>query len=135
MEQSPLLQPRYKIIAPWPTMPATLFVGKIITLDKFSAGKWWHEYTDDEPIHLDEGCTKYSANLKLLEYWEDLPIEQMPKYLRDVTNGEILKASYEIRDDKMRMISGKIDWLVTINTMCFYTPATEQEYKDQATKK
>lgn len=83
-----LLLPRYMVIAPWPGMPPQL-MNKVITLDKFGAGKYWHEWTVDEPVHIEEGCTKYSANLRLMHWSEGRTVEQMPGYLSFTWDGDL----------------------------------------------
>jgi len=81
MTPQQLLIPRYEVIADYPGRPYTMPIGHIITLDKFDGGKWWHEYTDKEPIRLDEGCTKYSANLRLLPWYHNRKIKEMLSYV------------------------------------------------------
>jgi len=124
-----LLKPRYKIIAPWPNMPASLLVGKILTLDKFGSGKWWHEWTDDEPIHIDEGCKKYSANLKLLEWWEERAVEEMDsvKYVKDIGDVEIFNCECTYTG-MVYIKSNKGNGDMRYTSLKHFLPATIEEY-------
>lgn len=66
-----LLQPRIKIIAPWPYMPKARKVGEIIQVTKEKL-QWW---------------LKFSSNVKELSWWEDRPIEVMQNinYVKIIT--------------------------------------------------
>ena len=129
-----LLIPRYKIVADYPNRPMTMPVGHILTLDKYGAGKWWHEYTDDEPIHIEEGSTKYPVVLKPLHWSEEREEKDMPGWVKIIATGQVFKsygfgtlgrAFIKIKEDNYRSN-------IPVNNL---TPTTEQEYNEYINSK
>lgn len=126
-----LMVPRYKIVGDYPNRPHTMPVGHILKLDKYGAGKWWHEYTDMEPIHIDEGSTKYPLVLRPLSWHEERKVEDMPEYVRfsKSATGRVVKAEkwkttkqwgmeFRTDDEDVRRVCSE----------CSVIPATSTEY-------
>lgn len=45
-------------------------------------GVVFHEFTENEPIHIDkEFCLKYKHLFKVLEWFEDRPENELPKFV------------------------------------------------------
>lgn len=120
-----LMIPRYEIIADWPNRPLTMPIGHILYLNKFGASKYWHEYTDEEPLHLDEGSTRYPAVLRKLEWWEKRTAEEMPEYVKHGENGKPRKVKRIFRESMIEFEGGRIR-----NLNAKYLPATATEYND-----
>jgi len=130
-----LMQPRYKVIADYPGRPSSMPIGHILILDKFGAGKWWHEYTDLEPIHIDEGSKRFPVVLKQLEWWEERTAEEMPEYVKLVKNAK----GFGLPDNCIRSV---IEWDMNLKPPradCFpvtinagnLIPATKEQYLSQ----
>jgi hypothetical protein len=129
-----LLKPRYKVIADYPGRRETMPIGHVLTLNKWGAGKWWHEYTDDEPIHLDEGSTRFPAILRPLAWWEERDEWEMPEYVKCEGPDMVLKfidltKTYQWDEGfPMEYEYG------SYHISCFI-PCTEQEYLNSLTNK
>jgi len=124
-----LMKPRYKVIADYPNRPLLMPVGHILTLDKFGAGKWWHEYTDLEPIHIDEGSKRFPAVLQELQWWEERKVEEMPEYIKDISDGQSYKVQY--RGDKgCGEYKIGLQWF-DIRFGSHVIPATQSQYLSQ----
>lgn len=125
-----LIMPRYKVIADYPNSP--FIVGRIITLNNFGAGQWWHEYTDEEPIHLDANTKKYPAVLQKLEWYEQRDVSDLPKYLKDAFVPETSEFHKVYKIELYNIIT----FTIVTNTGEFTyheylksrVPATEEEY-------
>lgn len=126
LSKEQLLIPRYKVIAYYPN--SKFPIGTILTLDKYSSGKWWHEYTDDEPIHLEDGDNRFPAIFKPLEWWERRSIEDLPEYLmRNTADKKVVKAELHNCDATHGL--GFLDTDGRTKSYCNYTPATLEDYQ------
>lgn len=100
---------RYKVIADYPDSPYK--VGQILT-----------------GVVID----KYPAIFKRLEWWEDVPIKELPMYLKNWYFGRIEKVSRYIRDkDGVTWVRGEGMHRIYLSS---YLPSTEQEYNDYKKK-
>ena len=101
MSKEELMMPRYKVIADYPNRPLTMPIGHILTLNKLSSSKWWHEYTDAEPLHLEEQTSRnYPAILRKLEWHEERNLSELPLFVKTTYNGTTNKVyKYEFETD------------------------------------
>lgn len=125
-----LLQPRYKVIADYPNRPMAIPIGHILTLDKFGAGKWWHEYTDNEPIHIDEGSERFPAILSKMEWWEDRQPGELPQYMKSEYYNKVIKCEWRTYEGGIQGRSNINDeWIDIESCVSFQSvPATETEF-------
>ena len=134
-----LMIPRYEVIADWPNRPLTMPIGHILYLNKFGAGKYWHEYTDEEPLHIDEGSTRYPVVLRKLEWWEKRTVDEMPKYLKYFDGNGALE--FVLKVEKYKLHTGSntfwaFEYLwenepdIKRMSLTGWLPATETEYND-----
>lgn len=137
-----LMQPRFKVIADYPNRPLTMPIGHILTSNKFGAGQWWHQYTDEEPIHIDGYETPYPSILKKLEWWEDRKIEEMPEYVKLMLNGKASFVHKVIRwmlepNNFGQPLYEYLNRVGQIMTACVseLEPATQEEYSAYQNKK
>jgi len=131
MTKEELMQPRYEVVADYPGRPNSMPVGHILKLDKFGAGKYWHEYTDEEPIHIDEGSTRFPKVLLLLHWWEHRKLEDFPLYLiRATPPYQVYKIGKLLLKDGCFLIDG-YDFPESLS---LYEPATETEYTNYITQ-
>ena len=121
-----LMQPRYKVIADYPGRPLSMPIGHILFLDKFGAGKWWHEYTDLEPIHIDEGSKRFPAILRNLEWWEERTADEMPEYLKDLNDGQLYSVQYRGNKGFIEYKIG-LHWF-NVSFGSHVIPATKEQY-------
>lgn len=132
-----LLQPRYKVIAGWPGMDCN--VGDVIELP---SDKW--QYIDYSPCLSDYFDTWPNLFRPMpwhedrseadLAWWEDVPVEEMPDYLKD-KQGVWKVAEYCVNPrDTAKLIAFKYIWegepSKYASWLSGYIPATEQEYLD-----
>ncbi len=76
-----LMAPRLKLILDYPY--CDFEVGQIITLDKKTPnGMYWHEYTEEEPLHILEGEPFYPGIFQPLPWWSERRIEDMPDFIK-----------------------------------------------------
>lgn len=133
MSNEELMMPRYKVIADYPNRPLTMPIGHILTLNKFGASKWWHEYTDAEPLHLEEQTSRnYPAILKQLRWYEERDLKDLPKYVKDAfipVSSEYHKVYkmdlYEPETNTVIANGCKFSFYSFLDTR---RPATEEEY-------
>jgi hypothetical protein len=123
MTTEELLKPRYEVIADYPN--SNLEIGRIIghSIDGSENIMELNEWLD---FHK-----KYPAIFKLLEWWEKREEKDLPEYVK-LDSGEVFKVTYLTKNirgkDALFMNDGKYDWFIGKNIMCFYEPATEEEY-------
>ena len=127
MTKEELMKPRYEVVADYPGRPMTMPIGHILVLDKFGAGKYWHEYTDEEPIHIDEGSTRFPKVLRLLYWWEQRKPEEMPEYVKYTIRGFIIKCSDCWNGEMYVVDEYSFSWR-------YCEPATETEYTNYITQ-
>jgi hypothetical protein len=82
MSVEELLKPRYKVIADYPNNSWS--VGEIIDRD-------WGWDGDDE-IGFKHHISHYPHLFQRLEWWQDRKPEEMPRYLKDTRDGEVVSA-------------------------------------------
>jgi len=114
--------------------PANLPVGKVLKMDKSDTGRWYHPYTSDEPIHLEEGDElKYPAVLSKLEWWEERTPEELEqvKFAKTIAGNSVRTVnSVDSVWGKINLDGGKI------RNIKHWIPATESEYNQyQSSKK
>lgn len=120
-----LLKPRYKVINSFPFSPH--YIGQVI-LDP--ADNYYSEGGTERknyPLHT------MPHLFKKLEWWMQRTIEEMPEYVKEVEDRDVFKIQeWAIIKDRMFMIfmngDVKRNYAVVKNTMCFFEPATAQEY-------
>ncbi len=133
MTNEELLIPRYKVIAEHPS--SRLKLGQVFHLDQINPEGKWHQYTEAEPVHLEEDShVKYPAIFKRLEWWEERNIEDMPKYLKvfdsivvRIIRYNISQAAFPYAVAKKLNNKSNVNLLFGIDNLM---PATEQEYKN-----
>ena len=79
----------------------------------------------------------YKNIFKELPWWSDRKLEEMPEYVAD-TNLVFHKAKWAEHPHGVFMyLDDKIDngWHVIENIMCFYAPATSEEYNAYISQK
>lgn len=121
--------PRYRCIARYPH-------------SKFSVGAI---YTNKECCEIlnpnnVEGCLsvydceKYPAIFRKIDWWEYRDIEDMPEYVKE-EGGKIHKVTFfeEYGFSWMKADNGDVEttWAVNNKVMCFFKPATKEEYDNQ----
>jgi hypothetical protein len=118
MTKEQLLQERAKVIDHWPGMEKyQVGVGDIFTLNQMV----WMGDTDT----VREFVQTYPKLFQLLEWWEDRPTEDLPKYLCSVLNKQFVeRVNYYMLDTKNVLL----DTHITPLPLKFFVPATEQEY-------
>lgn len=126
-----LMRPRYLVIARWPS-GCPYKKGDILIQCDDHLNKFVRPGDDEATTNVFQPDS-YPANLKKLEWWEERTPEGMPKYVKN-ENGAIYKAAWtagaitENGQQSMRMDIKESEWQVIKNVMCFFKPATEQEY-------
>lgn len=125
-----LLKPRYKVIADYPGRRETMPIGHILILESFNNGRYWHEFTEVEPIHIDEGFAKYPHLFKRLEWWEERKPEEMPQYVK--LGKRLIKVKQwafdTVRTDVLFYNWEGDDTGAYVDYQPYTQPATEQEY-------
>lgn len=117
MTNEELMKPRCKAIAP--DTSGNFEVGEIFYPEKNGS---YYFYGDNGKRCF---APKYYPHLfRELEWWEDRNPEDMPEFIKDATDGEVSKPIW--RQGKMKI--GKRTWSIRNIVMCFYSPATEEEY-------
>lgn len=110
-----LLQPRFKIIASWPRsgFPVGLvFTGNVLT--------------DLQKSVIE--CEQYPHIFQRLEWWEERKIDELPEFVHE-TGGGIKKALYAHDGIFIRLqTEDGGNWAVIRDVMCFFYPATKEEY-------
>lgn len=72
--------PRVKLIADYPNNP--FLVGKIFELKDKDGEKYFHAYSDDEPIHIDQDfICKFKHLFQKIEWFEERNIDDLPDYV------------------------------------------------------
>lgn len=125
MKQKELLKPRYKVVADYPHSPFE--IGNILeTDDKGEYTVWNHDGKDY--ITLND----YPEIFKMLKWWEERDLKDMPKHVRYVGNitytwiepNQVIKGNFKKVTSKTRMCDisccGLVPWI--------FEPATEEEY-------
>lgn len=127
---------RYKVIADYPNSPFK--VGDILLQGNYVRIKFFskHNYYkgNDETIDADD-IVKYPHLFKKLEWWEDVPVEELPKYIK--TNYRDIGGVYIIHKNEWiwSEINNQYWCLIEENGMwkrIFISraiPSTEQEYE------
>ena len=130
-----LMAPRYKVIADYPNRPITMPIGHILTLNKWGAGKWWHEYTDDEPIHIDEGSTRFPVVLQPLPWYAEREESQMPEYVKQVNKNVVFKLLNSSQNGRRHHDNNEMELAHLLRYGEYYLPATKEEFEDYQTFK
>jgi hypothetical protein len=122
MSNEELLKPRYKVIADYPS--SDFNIGDIVYADPFGR---FMQYGDYGAWQLHPEI--YPAIFRKLEWWEERSPEDMPEYVKE---GKVVhKVTYSKSNNLdmwMRFEHGG-KWLVHKVVMCFYEPATKEEYE------
>ena len=135
MTPAQLLTPRAKVIAKWPFCPYK--VGDIVMpnehgvfhflttpyRDEFGEAHFSHDY-----YNFEETVKEYPHLLKILPWWEDRKLEDMPKYVRckDPHSERFNESVHKVEgwDFRRGMWSIDCEWFEYREI----TPATEAEY-------
>lgn len=110
-----LLAPRYKVIAPWPSLGDDVEVGFI-----------YEKCTEYMCKHMD----RYPHLFRKLEWWEERKPEEMPEYVEIISNSKRLHV--DGKEYKYEFINGSLFRIAHKNggglIVGNFIPATEQEY-------
>jgi hypothetical protein len=126
MTPDELMKPRFQVIADYPgslIKPGDLLVDGMID----NKPVWQQMRNGIRLSNSVHGPEFYPHLFKLIEWWERRSPEEMPEYVKE---GEIVnKATWktEYKGITMKLDSGE-QWRATNNTMCFFEPATLEEY-------
>lgn len=114
-----LLQPRYKVIADYPN--SDFEIGFILYSDK---NGFFYEYGDNGRWSVKP--EKYPHIFKKLEWYEERKVEDMPEYVKELSEDSIKHvAKWKIDSEKDAYYAENGSYFVSaFNTI----PATEQEY-------
>lgn len=108
-----LLQPRYKVIADYPNSPFT--VGEIVDL------------TNECFIGNSLGYDSYPLIFKRLEWWEERKPEDMPEYVKRISDNAVFKlksGQYVLTlIEKIGVDTYEFEYIVTA-----FLPATKADY-------
>lgn len=111
-----LMQLRYKVIADWPNNGWK--IGTIIS--------------DGNPLYYD----KYPHLYKKLQWWEERKVEDMPEYIKYISNGKVYKAIKYLERNSLVLIKDDY-WKIEIKNQLgepFWMPATEEDYQSYIIK-
>lgn len=126
MTTEELLKPRYKVIADF--WGNHFEVGKILELKKEN-GSSSFEYTwyghDGLYSRYESDFKDYPHLFRKLEWWEDRKVEDMPKYIRGIKSGRIIRVhKWDLKCEQ--------GWICSDGFNCYHResilPATESEY-------
>jgi hypothetical protein len=125
MTKEELLEPRIITIAE--DTSGNLIVGKIFGFDD-EAGVYW----TGKKAFTPEEIAKFPHLFRLLDWWEYRKPEDMPEYVKQ-EDGKIFKVEKYVMCEngyiKMIFID-YYDLYCNEDNMCFFEPATEQEYNN-----
>jgi len=110
-----LLQPRYKLIADYPSNIDD--TGTVYEID----------LSDGYGIDFEMTCKKYSHLFRKLEWWEEREVSEMPEYLKDTSDGIVYKVEYRARGTNNIEYRIGISW-ISLHFGTHVKPATEQDY-------
>lgn len=110
---------RYKVIEHYPNSPFE--VGDVLT--ELYEGNGWL-YAGEVSAILISDADKCKAIFKELQWWEDVPVEELPKYLRHKSGHIIEMRSYS------QSTNEGVDNVGCTVDLSYFTPATESEYNE-----
>ena len=122
MTPEQLMQPRFKVIADYPDNHRWN-VGTILDRD-------WSRYPgDDETKEPIWKISDFPHLFKELEWWEEREVEDMPKYVKSIANGSIVKevTTYSLNDN---MFYADYRGYSLHYYLKFFEPATKEEYEE-----
>jgi hypothetical protein len=128
MTKEELLKERYKVISDYPGCVFRL--GEILEATEFPQ-RW-----AAEKFNLNNNHPAYYPNIfKKLEWWEERKKEEMPIYIKSLSDGRVAKS--EKWDIKKNQLSDENTYAV-VGRFCWFvrgiSPATEEEYNSQFNK-
>ncbi len=135
MENDQLLIPRFKVMANYPN--SQFRIGQVISLNKYDACKYWHEYTDKEPFYLEDGDEKkYPSIFRKMEWYQARVISEMPDYLKNYSDEElafVLKVEkYNTHKDSDELWCFEYYWQnekdIKRMSLADWVPATKEEF-------
>ena len=109
---------RYEVIADYPK--CTVSVGQIL-----------HAETPDEKAW----CDKYPHLFRLLKWWEHVPVDELPKYIKSETTDVVAAVGYELCGYDIYAKNTRSElWHKLADYADGTIPATESEYNDYINK-
>jgi len=127
---------RYEVTAPMPHF-THLFKGDILYPKHHAlAGDCWGHEDEDNVQRWVTFCPDYPHLFRLLKWWEHVPVDELPKFLKRKRDGIVVNVKYENGKNGIRVRNTEWDKLVfdlkDYTNSCI--PATEAEYTDYLNK-
>ena len=127
---------RYEVIARMPYF-MHLFAGDILVPKHHAlAGDCWGREDEEDVSKWITFCPDYPHLFRPLKWWEHVPVDELPKYLKRNRDGIVIGVKYEKSKNGIKVRN--IEYPKFVYDFKEYTnicvPATEQEYNDYLTK-
>lgn len=132
MSNEELLQPRYKLIADYPNNK-DFVLDKIIEMNgQMAKGYPQYEVEDcqGKRQYLFTFFELYPHLFKKLEWQEERNVEEMPKYIKYLSNGKVYEAIKYLERNSIVLLMDDY-WKIEIKNQLgepFWMPSTEDEY-------
>ena len=127
---------RYEVVAPMPHF-THLFKGDILVPKQHALCDLCWGADDEEDVHKwITFCPDYPHLFRLLSWWEHVPLDELPKYVKIRESEIVLKVTDWHTGSIFNVVWGKVVDSNLYNTVYTWwaNPATEAEYNDYLTK-
>lgn len=125
MSPREFLNPRYKVIEPWPFMKH-FKVGEIVTLKLLQTGEAIYHYNETHQNYDTSFFDTYPHLFKRLRWFEDRELSSLPEYLKGLRAVKRV-VQYEYHTEEYPSVLFENDKIWCPAWM--YEPATKEEYE------
>lgn len=127
---------RYEVTAPMPhfthLLPMDILVPKVHPQSKTPM---WGREDEDSPYFWVDFCPDYPHLFRLLKWWEHVPVDELPKYIKSETTDVVANVEYELCGWDIYAKNTRSElWHKLAEYADGTIPATEAEYTDYLTK-
>jgi len=129
---------RYEVVAPMPhfthLMAMDILIPMVHPINE-NVPYWGREEDKDYPLNWVDFCPKFPHLFRPLKWWEHVPIDELPKYIKSSLTELVGQIEYELRFDGIYAKNTKSNIWHRLSEYAGSTiPATEAEYTEYLTK-
>jgi hypothetical protein len=122
---------RYEVTAPMPYFTHLLKWDILVPKYHPLCGDCWGREDEDNVQKWVDFCPDYPHLFRLLKWWERVPVNELPKYIKSETTDVVANVEYELCGDTMYAKNTRSEFWHNLADYADGTiPATEAEYTD-----
>jgi len=126
---------RYEVTAPMPHFTHLMAGDILVPKHHALCGDCWGKEDEEDVSKWVTFCPDYPHLFRLLSWWEHVPVDELPKYIKSETTDVVAAVEYELCGYDIYAKNTRSElWHKLADYADGTIPATESEYTDYLTK-